>query len=213
MNRDLRLFVSSAFLFVTLTGCSLNRFDLQPMQLDASSHSAPNEEQPPGAAVPGVGSFSVPVGDAIVARIENGLEKSAVSTAGNFSRSLAQVNTNLPKVTDPTKATGYDQIQLLAYGACSDLTAGTTPAMQSRYGIQVNQNISTNRNALVSAGMRMLDVHTAGLASNSEASVKLREIFTQLVNDLATNATNTSRIAFMSVCMAANTAGSALLGF
>src|SRR5581483_1931756 len=75
-----------------------------------------------GATVAGQGSLSVPVGQAIVQRLKIGLQGNVSPTAGNFAKALAQVQNNLPKVTDPTKATGFDQAQLLVYAACSDLT-------------------------------------------------------------------------------------------
>jgi len=166
-----------------------------------------------GSTVPGKGALSVPTADGVVARIQNGLEKSVSSTTGNFARALTQVKGNLPKVTNPLKATGYDQIQLLAYAACSDLTTGTTPIMQSRYNINRNGTIASNQQALIAAGVRMLDKHVAGLASQSEASVKVNAALTKLVQDVAAGAGNTATIAFMSVCIAANTAGSSMMGF
>lgn len=165
-----------------------------------------------GATVPGKGALSVPTADGVVARIQNGLEKSVSPTAGNFSRALTQVRGNLPKNTNPLKATGYDQIQLLAYAACSDLTTGTTPIMQSRYNINRNGTIAANQAALIAAGVRMLDRHTAGLASQSEAAAKVNAAFTTLVQNIAATAGNTTTIAFVSVCIAANTAGSAMMG-
>ena len=207
-----------AFTFIDISSCSLKKTDMNAMQLDTpsvadQSSTAAEIEDLPAAKVAGIGSFSVPTSEAIVARLENGLEKNVRSTAGNFSRALTQVRTNLPTVTDPTKATGYDQIQLLVYGACSDLTTGTTPLMQSRYSVTANGSIATNQNNLVNAGMRMLDQYTAGIATSSTATVALQSALTKLVTELSQTSTNTSRIAFMSVCIAANTAGTSLLGF
>ena len=166
-----------------------------------------------GANVAGQGSFSVPTADAVTGRIQLGLESAARATAGNFALSLEQVKKNLPKTTDPTKATGFEQIQLLVYGACSDLTTGTTPLMQSRYNIVPAGTIASNQASLITAGMRMLDQHTAGIASESTATASLRAAFATLVTKVAGVTGNTSRIAFMSVCIAANTAGSSMLGF
>lgn len=155
---------------------------------------------------------AVPAGVAAVKRIENGLEGVAPSTQGNFARTLAQVRPNLPKVTKVADASGYDQIQLLAYAACSDLTVGGTPLMQSRYNVQVSATIAANQAALVSAGLRILDQHSAGLASQGPASAQITTILTNLVQAQAAVATNTSKMAFMTVCIAASTAGSTLLG-
>lgn len=167
-----------------------------------------------GAKVAGVGSFSVPTADAVVMRIENGLQGNVRPAAGNFARSLIQLRTNLPKVTDPTRATGYDQIQLLTYGACSDLTTGgANSLMLTRYNVNPASTITVNQAALVAAGMRMLDQHTALIASDSVATAPITAAFNKLVTDISSAAGNTSIIAFMGVCIAANTAGSTLLGF
>lgn len=167
-----------------------------------------------GASVSGKGSLTAPTADAVVARIKNGLEgRTSPTTANsNFARSLAQVQGNLPKVTDPLKVTGFDQVELLAYGACSDLTLTNTPIMQTVYGVQRAGTIAANSTALVNAGMRILDVHTAGLASNSAASANVRAKFQDLVTKVGAVGGNTSTIAFMAVCIAANTAGSSMLG-
>ncbi len=166
-----------------------------------------------GMNVAGTGALSVPTGDAVVARIQNGLQGNVSSTTGNFAKALALLKPNLPQVTDPTKATGYDQVQLLAYAACSDLTTGKTPLMQSKYNVSPTATIATNQSALVMAGVQMLDQYTAGLASGGPTSAQVNTAFTSLVTQLTGDSTNTSTIAFVSVCIAANTAGSTLLGF
>lgn len=154
----------------------------------------------------------IPTTTGIVARIENGLEKNAVSTKGSFAKSLAQVRTNLPKTADVTSAAGFDQVELLAYSACADLTTGSTPLMQSVYNVQTAGTIASNQAALVAAGVRMLDQHAAGLASQGPASAQVTTILTNLVQTEAAVGTNTSIMAFMVVCIAANTAGTAMLG-
>lgn len=166
-----------------------------------------------GEKVSGTGALSVPTGDAIIARLKNGLEGNAKSTAGNFAKALAQVKPNLPKSTHAQKATGFDQAQLLVYGACSDLTTGTTPLMKSKYSVDPAAAISANQSALIAAGLRMLDQYTAGLSSKDPVRSQINDALSKLVTTLAGDKTNTSKIAFMSVCVAANTAGSMLLGF
>lgn len=166
-----------------------------------------------GATLAGKGSTSAPTAEAVIVRLENGLENRVNSRSGNFARSLAQVRTNLPKVTDPTKATGFDQAQLLAYGACSDLTTGNTPLMQSQYNVTKNGTIAAQQASLVAAGVRMLNRHVAGLASQSQASPQVTQVFTDLVQKIAATNGNTSTIAFMAVCIAANTAGATLMGY
>lgn len=162
-----------------------------------------------GANVPGTGALSVPTANAVVQRLQNGLQGRAPSTAGNFAKALALVKTNLPAVTDPTKATGYDQVQLLAYAACSDLKAG----MQTNYQVNPNGTIASNQAALVAAGVSMLDQYTAGLASQGPTASQVSTAFTNLVTTIAATQGNTSTIAFVSVCIAANVTGVTMLGF
>lgn len=153
----------------------------------------------------------IPTTTAVVGRLENGLEQNAKSNLGNFRTALRQVRTNLPKVSNINSASGFDQIQLLVYAACSDLTTGSTPLMQSVYGIQPAATVATNQASLVAAGVRMLDRHVAGLASQGPDTTQINTILTNLVQAQAT-ASATSRMAFMTVCIAANTAGTTLLG-
>ncbi len=166
-----------------------------------------------GANVPGTGSMTGPTADAVIARLKNGMANNVNPLAGNFARTLTQVRTNLPKVTDPIKATGFDQVQLLAYGACSDLTTGTPGLMSSQYGVTKGATVASQSAALVTAGVRILDAHTAGLASTSSANAEVRTAFQTLVSKIGAVAGNNSTIAFMAVCIAANTAGSSMMGF
>ncbi len=148
----------------------------------------------------------------IVARLENGLESNALSTIGNFRKSLGLVKSNLPTKASVLEATGFDQVELLAFAACSDLTTGTKSLMESVYGINPAGTIASNQVALVAAGMRMLDHHTAGLASQGPDSAAVSTVLTNLVIAQAAVGTNTSKMAFMTVCIAANTAGTSMLG-
>src|SRR6185312_3034611 len=107
---------------------------------------------------------------AVVVRVQNGLENNVNPQAGNFKAILAQVGNNLPQSTDPTKATGFDQVELMVYGACSDLTSGSTPKMKSVYSVNPTGTVASNQQALINAGVRMLDQYVAGLASQSSAS-------------------------------------------
>ncbi len=161
---------------------------------------------------PNVVGVLAPTGEGVAARIENGLEKNAVSTTGSFAKSLAQVKTNLPRTANVMEASGFDQVQLLVYAACADLTTGGTPKMQTVYNVLGSGTIASNQAALVAAGMRMLDQHTAKIASQGSASAALTTIFTNLVQSQAAVGTNTSKIAFVAVCIAANTAGVTMLG-
>lgn len=155
---------------------------------------------------------TAPTAEAAVSRIANGFEGRAPATQGNFRTALQNVKTNLPKLTNVNNAAGYDQIQLLAYAACADLTTGGTPVMQSVYGVQPSATIAANQTALVNAGVRILDQHAAGLASQGPGAAQVNTVLTSLVQAQAAGAGNTSKMAFMAVCIAATTAGTALLG-
>jgi hypothetical protein len=168
-----------------------------------------------GATLKGTGSMSVPTADAVIARIVNGLEGNVNPYANNtnFGRSLAQVRNNLPRVSDPLRATGYDSVQMLVYAACSDLTTGGNPMMQSRYGVNPNTSLAQSKAALVAAGTRMLDVHTAGIASKGPNSAQVASAFDALHAQLVAGGNaNTTKVAFISFCIAANTAGITMLG-
>lgn len=158
---------------------------------------------------------SVPTGDAVVVRLQNGLQKNVSSIKGNFAKALVNIKANLPKVSDPTQATGYDQIELLAYAACSDLTTGNPSLMQSTYNVNPTATIATNQSALIAAGVKMLNTYTAGLASSGPTASQVTGVFQILLSQLTSDTTdkNTSTIAFMSVCIAANTAGTTLMSF
>lgn len=166
---------------------------------------------PPVSGGPNTLGVSVPTARASIGRIENALEGRSPATAGNFNRAIAQVQSNLPRVSNPKEAAGYDQIQLLAYAACSDLTTGGTPIMQSAYNVQRNSSVSANQAALIAAGIRILDQNVAGLASQGPNATDVTTVFTTLVQAQIT-AGASSTVAFMAVCIAAATAGSTMMG-
>jgi hypothetical protein len=151
-----------------------------------------------------------PTAESAAARIANGLEGNASVTNGNLRTVLANVKTNLPKVPNVNTASGYDQVQLLAYAACADIVQNGS--MQSVYNVQPGATIAANQVALVAAGIRMLDQRTGGLASQGPNAAAVSTVFTTLVTTEAGTSANTSNMAFMAVCIAANSAGSTLLG-
>lgn len=152
---------------------------------------------------------SVPTVTGIIGRIQNGFGGVVSSTSGNFSRALAQVRTNLPNATDINKVSGFDQVQLLAFAACSDLTTGNPSLMRSRYNVDPAATPSVNQAALVAAGIAILDQQLAGLASQGPVSAQVSTIFSGLVQK---QISSTSTVAFMAVCIAASTAGSTMMG-
>jgi hypothetical protein len=181
-----------------------------PQSLTGNSASKAGSTLPVSGG-PNLTGVNVPTTNGIVARIENGLEKKVASTRGNFSRSLTQVRSNLPKVADANGATGFDQVELLAYSACSDLTTGAPSLMQSMYNVIPANTVTANQAALIAAGVRILDAHTAGLASQGPDSAQVTSVLANLVQTQVTNGV-TSTVAFMAVCIAANTAGSVMMG-
>lgn len=164
----------------------------------------------PTVAVSGGGNptgVAVPTSEGSIMRIQNGLENGVSRTQGNFSTAIGQLSTNLPKVTNVNSAAGYDNIQLLVYAACADLTRNGK--MQSMYNIVPGNTVAQNQAALIAAGIRMLDQHTAGIASGGPDTAAVTTVLTNLIT--AENA-NTSTMVFMTVCIAANSAGVSLLG-
>ena len=117
----------------------------------------------------------------------------------------AQLGTNLPENTNPNLATGYDQVPLLAYAACTDIAP-------SVYGI-TGTSIPNARAALIAAGMNILDRHTGGLASTGPNAAQAQAIFGQLIDDNAKIAGETVLMEWISVCMTASTFGAQMMGF
>jgi hypothetical protein len=187
---------------------------LQSAQTVDSSSSATPAAAGNGAMFAGVGSSSVPTAEGVVARLTNGLQGNVSPSAGNFAKALNAVKGNLPRTTDPSRASGFDQVQLLVYAACSDLTTGgANSKMAKSYNVPTTGTPTANRAALIAAGMKMFDTYVAGLGSQGPTADKVTAAFDKLVSDVAGTASNTTTIAFVSVCIAANTAGTTLMGF
>jgi len=172
-----------------------------------SSKAGPTSAVSGGTNTLGV---SGPTAESAAFRIANGLEGNASVTNGNLRQVLSNVKTNLPKVTNVNNAAGYDQVQLLAYAACADVVQNGQAS--SVYNIQMSDTVANNQAALVAAGVRILDAHTGGLASQSSASTQVNTVLTTLVQTESTASGVTTKMAFMAVCIAANSAGSTLLG-
>jgi hypothetical protein len=207
MKENAKLILAAIALLTLLTACSGAEF-AKSASSGSSNLSSVNPYE-----LKGSGSISVPTASAVVARVQNGLENAVSPLSGNFAKSLAQVKGNLPNSPDPTRATGFDQAQLLIYAACSDLTTGSTPKMKSMYNVDPKAAVSANQTALQSAGVRMLDNYVAKLASQGPTASGVNSSFGKLVQNIAADSGNTSTIAFMSVCIAANSAGATLMGF
>jgi hypothetical protein len=173
-----------------------------------SSSSTGGDDGTEAYVITGTGALGVPTGDALAARLVNGMEGSVSSGSGNFAKAFNAMKANLPKVTDPTKATGFDQSQLLVYAACSDLTTGGTPIMQSKYGVSKTGTGMAPK--IVAAGVRMMDQYTAGLASQGPTSADVSQALNDLVSKMGAKS---NTMVFMAVCVAANTAGSSLMSF
>ena len=149
-------------------------------------------------------STSVPTADAIVGRIQKGIP-TANPNAGNFKTVLAQVQQNLPSTSDPTKATGLEQIPILVFAACSDINPST-------YSVNVNTSLSANMTNLVSAGVTMVNQHVGNLAASGQLNQQVAAVFTTLINsNLAAGAS--TAMTFVSICTAANSFGVGMVGF
>ena len=168
-----------------------------------------------GASVPGVGACNVPTGDALIARITNGLQGHVDVTKGNFKLATDQYKENAQQTMNPVLASGYDQAALIVNAACSDLTIGTgaPPAMKSVYGVDpalALEDPSATATALVKTCTGILDQYTAGLSSTGSKAPEVLSICNDLVKNLVQQRATTT-VAFMSVCNAANLTGSMLL--
>ncbi len=192
---------------ISLTGCTLQKEGSGSVKAQSNLPASGNPADQVGVA--GIPGASVPTAKAIAARIQNGVKNNAVSTSKNFAASLAQLGTNLPENTNPNLATGYDQVPLLAYAACSDIAPSVYGITQTGTGT----NITNARANLIAAGVNILDQHTGGLASTGPLAAQTSAIFGQLVDDNAKITGETVLMEFVSVCMTANTFGAQMLGF
>lgn len=198
-----RIATAALVAMLPFAGCSLQKDEAKAMSQKSSLPQSGNPADQVG--VPGVPGASVPTSKAISLRIMNGLNNNAVPTAKNFAASLAQLGTNLPENTNPNLATGYDQVPLLAYAACTDVAPAT-------YNITGN-SIPNARAALIAAGVNILDRHTGGLASTGPNAAQVQAIFGQLIDDNAKIAGETVLMEWISVCMTASTFGAQMMGF
>jgi hypothetical protein len=217
-REKMKKYVRNTLIVVSMLSVAMTFQNCSPMGTASKDSSSSGENAAAaaggGATVPGVGSSSVPTGDALISRVNNALQGNVSPLTGNFAKALVALKPGLPQVTDPTKASGFDQAQLLVYAACSDLVSGgTNSKMTTVYGVTSTGTIAANQTKLIAAGVKMLDQYVAGLASQGPTSAQVTTSFTSLLTDISSASGNTSTIAFMSVCIAANTAGSTLMGF
>lgn len=188
--------------FLSFTGCALKKDEADAKASQAQIGTGnPADQQ----GVTGVMGMNGPTSKAVVGRIQNAVSSMAVPSAGNFQRAVTALGPNLPENTNPLLATGYDQVPLLAYAACSDIN----PTM---YGVTGN-SIPGARAALVAAGVNIVDQATGGLGSTGPNAAQVSAIFGTLVDNNANVSGETVQIAFVSVCMTAASFGANMLGF
>jgi hypothetical protein len=192
---------------VALTGC--NYMKDQGTFASTSGPSGPVVAGQ-GETQTGTGALTVPTGNALVMRIENGLQGGASHLAGNFRTQVLQSQANLSNSTDPTAFGGPDQNFLIAYSACADAAVG--PNLSSKYGIIAGGTVVANKAKLIAAGMQILNQHTAGLAGSGSTSGAVTAALTAIEKASETNASD-AQMAFVTMCTAASTAGSTMMGF
>ena len=159
-----------------------------------------------GATLPGTGALSVPTGTSAIQRIIIGVGGRASTTTANTKVAYQKLGGNLGDTTDPTQMSGGDSNMLLAYAACADANGAV-------FGnIKMTLTTSQNKAALVAMGMKIMDTYTAGLASGGSASAQLNTVFSGIVDQSIANGA-TPQMAYITVCTAAVTAGSTMLGF
>lgn len=202
-----KLITAALVAALPLTGCTLKKDEADAMKSTSTLPQTGNPAHQVG--IPGVPGASVPTSKAIALRISNGLKNAAVPTTRNFAAAMAQLGTNLPENTNPNLATGFDQVPLLAYAACSDVAPSTYGITQTGTGA----NITAARTALIAAGINILDQHTGGLASTGPLAGQAAAIFGKLVDDNAKITGETVLMEFISVCMTASTFGTQMMGY
>jgi hypothetical protein len=182
----------------------------------ATSKNLASGPTPPLAAnaIPGVGSTSIPTADAVVARAELGLQGTANHFSGNCQTGYNQVKPNLNKNSNPTAANGFDAVGPFFHACCVDAIIGNSNNMQNskiwNINIAAGTTVSSQKPALIAAGMKILDAHLAGQATANAAT--FTPIFSSLVDNHAA-ASSTVVQAFASVCVAATHAGVMMKGF
>jgi hypothetical protein len=179
--------------------------------------------------------MSVPTAASVVARIQRtapagasgtdyslgaalaASSKSCYGNGSNCASALSTMLSNLPSTSSPLSATGQDQIPVLVYAACSDISS---TVMSTTYGVTGNTLNAATQSALVTAGVNMVNTHVAGLAASGSSdpaiqatNAQVQQIFTNLVNADVATAGITVKMAFVSVCLAANTFGIGMTGF
>ena len=159
-----------------------------------------------GATLSGTGALSVPTTNGIISRVINGVGGRASVHSLSFELATRNFAANLSNSTDPTQLNGADMNMLLAYSACVDAGATT-------FGhINTSKTVAQNQVALVTLGMSIMDSYLAGLASGGAASAQLQTTFNNIVSQSIANGA-TPQMAYVTVCTAAVTAGSTMLGF
>lgn len=201
-----KIIVAALVAAFPLSGCTLKKDESPAMARSTLPQSGNPAHQ---VGIPGVPGASVPTSKAIALRIANGVKNAAVPTARNFQAAMNQLGANLPENTNPNLATGFDQVPLLAYAACSDINPTTYGITQTGTGA----NITAARPALIAAGINILDQHTGGLASTGPLAAQAAAIFGKLVDDNAAIPNETVLMEFISVCMTASTFGTQMMGY
>jgi hypothetical protein len=198
---------------LVLTGCNYLK---ENGTFGSSSQSSTAQDVSPvvagtGSTLPGVGALSMPTANATVQRIINGLEGHVQVVADNNNMAFAYRNLSgqLSNSADPTHFTGGDTTMLIAYAACTAVSG----QMNTIYGVNGSLTVAANKTALVNAGMRILDHYLANLASQGSASTQVKAALNATVAQSISNGVSSSTMAFVTVCTAANTAGSTLMGF
>jgi hypothetical protein len=167
-----------------------------------------------GSATPATFSSSVANSDNIVGRVSNALRLPSGTTslvnpnAGNFKTAIAQQSSNFSTTSNPMLASGAGAVPLLAYAACTDVNA-------SSYGVTTGSSLSSQTNALVAAGLTIVNQCTANLAAagtslNTQVSSTLSSL---VAADGAANPPATTSQAFVSVCTAATSFCVSMLSF
>lgn len=169
----------------------------------------------------------VPTANAVITRLNKGLSAMPAGSSSpvpgfqcqqgnNCSKALSNVMGNLPYNSNPLLATGLDQIPLLVYAGCNDLTL-------SNYGVATsNTTVAAQTQNLINAGVGFVNAHVGGLASSGALNSQVTAVFQTLITSNASAFAAQSPVPsvatqikqdFYSICMAANSFGIAMTGF
>jgi hypothetical protein len=200
--------ICAALSVFLLMGCNFLKNKSAFIDGSSSGAASPGGITGSGSGLSGIGDLSVPTGKAAFARISNGLEGNVSLYQGSLQNAYPQLVANFTNSTDPTAFSGAGANMLISYSACADVS----DSHLSLYNINTSATVAANKTALVNAGLRILDRHTANLASGSSVTAQVSAALGAIVDQSVANGVS-PKMAFVTMCTATSSAASTMLGF